>query len=119
MNNVRNLVVFSLKETMPVVVSVLVTAFLIDSSKDREINWAFYGCIATLIFLSSLHSRLLPPQGFLKSMVPFLVPLAITGLISSLLFDGEFTWLRYVWFFAIFVTVSLPFQVWRFRTSNT
>ncbi|MBD2070311.1 hypothetical protein H6F93_22830 [Leptolyngbya sp. FACHB-671] len=119
MNDVRNLVVSSLRKAVPSVFLFLVIGFLIDSSRNREIDWIDYACIATTIFLASLHMRLLPPQGFLKSMVPFLVPLAVATLIRYLLFNGELTWIGYIWFIAIFVTVSLPFQVWRFRTSNT
>jgi hypothetical protein len=118
MSNVRSLVNSTLRITIPTAVGILIS-FLVDSWQGKEINWATYACYITLIFLMALSFNLWPSRGFLKSMVSVFVPLVIASFVKALLFGGEFTWMGYVWFVAIFVTVSLPFQVWGLRTSNT
>jgi len=93
-------------------------SFLINHS----INWTEFAYVATIVLISSLYFRFLPQGSFLRDVMPLLVSLGIAALSTKLLRSGageEFTWISYIQFVSILVTISLPIQIWGFRASNT
>ena len=107
--NVRKFVDSNLRTTVPISVSL----FLMH----EETSWAGYAYVVTLLVFFNL-SFCFGSQSFLRDLViPIFVPLGISALVQMFLFDGGTAWVSYAWGFAIFMGISLPIQVWRFRAN--